>query len=283
MTLDQSPSGKDRLSELEALLPSSQANLRRLSVLLDSGEQPKIAVFGKYNHGKSTLLNALIGRDVFKVADKRETISVSEFEHDDVIWIDTPGLDADVNGEDDRRARTAALESADVLCLVHNVKAGELDRSEMQLYKELMRQDKNYRSKLILVLTQIDQVTAEDLDQVVKAIDDQLPDIKIVQVSAFRYLRGVSEKKKGFIKASGIIEFIDYLGSVKSEITKLRNKEAKRLIQKARVELSDLIKDRKKDLDSVRSDQNKHVKAFITDINSAREKILARAEKLDLV
>jgi len=269
--------------ELEAVLPSSKANLRRLSVLINAAEQPKIAVFGKYNHGKSTLLNALIGRDIFKVADKRETIAVSDFSHDGVTWIDTPGLDADIHGEDDRRAMTAALESADILCLIHNVKAGELDRSEMQLYKQLMRQDSNYRSKLVLVLTQIDQINPEDLKQVLKKIDEQLPDLSVSKVSALRYMRGIEEQKLGFVKASGIPEFLDYLKSLKAEVAQLRRKEGKRLVRKARIEMNELLNDRKKALTSAINDVEKFRNGFEQDIQDARKKVLDRAKELDLV
>lgn len=272
-----------RLSELEAVLPSSKANLRRISTLMGAGEEPKIAVFGKYNHGKSTLLNALIGKEIFKVADKRETVSVGEFSHEGVTWIDTPGLDADVHGEDDRRAMTAALESADILCLVHNVKAGELDRHEMQIYRQLMRQDSNYRSKLVLVLTQIDQVTPEDLEQVANKIDSQLPDLKMANVSAVRYARGIHEDKSGFVKASGMLEFLDYLNSLKSEVVSLRRKEGKRLVRKARVELSELIKDREKALAGAISNAENYEKGFRSDIENARDKVLSRGKKLGLV
>lgn len=282
MTLENNKSWSEKLSALKVLLPSSQANLSRLSSLLVNDGQPKIAVFGKYNHGKSTLLNALIGEDVFKVADKRETTSVSEYSHNQVTWIDTPGLDADVKGEDDKRAMAAALESADILCLVHNVKAGELDRSEMQLYKQLIRQDNNYRSKLILVLSQIDQVTTEDLEVVVDKIHDQLPDLQISKVSALRYVRGKCEDKKGFIKASGVDEFLAYLGTLKTEVSELRIKEARRLIRKARVELAEIINDRKHALTSAKSDLQEYEQRFWSDLDYNRKNIVKRAETLGL-
>jgi small GTP-binding protein len=272
----------EMFGELEVVLPSSKANIRRLLVLISTGKQPKIAVFGKYNHGKSTLLNALIGQEIFKVADKRETIAVSDFSHDGVTWIDTPGLDADVHGEDDRRAMEAALESADILCLVHNVKAGELDRREMQLYKQLMRQDSNYRSKLVLVLTQIDQVNPEDLNQVLKKIDEQLPDLNVSKVSALRYVRGIEEQKPGFVKASGIPEFLAYLKSLKVEVAQLRKKEGKRLVRKARVEINELINDRKKALASAISNVETFENGFERDIQRAGKKVLDHAKKLGL-
>jgi hypothetical protein len=62
----------------------------------------------KYNHGKSRLLNELIGGNTFAVADKRETVKLSASVHQGVRWLDAPGLDADVGTEDDRQALHAA-------------------------------------------------------------------------------------------------------------------------------------------------------------------------------
>ncbi|WP_290536743.1 GTPase [Alcanivorax sp.] len=283
MTLKKNKDWSDDLAMLEALLPSSKQNLRRISAMMEGGECPKIAAFGKYNHGKSTLLNALVGKEVFKVADKRETTEVSEFNHDSVIWIDTPGLDADVQGVDDKRAMTAALESADILCLVHNVKAGELDRSEMQLYRKLMKQDRNYSGKMMLVLSQIDQVTPENLEDVENEIRRQLPDLQIFSVSSLRYTRGIQEGKDGFIKASGMKEFLEFLEELKNNIGDTRRREGLRLVRKARVELKEMINHRNADLESAVVNLEKHEKDFWSDFDVARKKIMKRTEDLGLV
>ena len=49
------------LPRFAKLVPALEQEAKRLQVILDSSENVQIAVFGKYNHGKSTLLNALIG------------------------------------------------------------------------------------------------------------------------------------------------------------------------------------------------------------------------------
>ena len=46
--------------------------------------------------------------------------------------------------------------------IVHNAKAGELDKAELNLYQRLMRQDKNYKAKMILVLTHMEQLTEDN-------------------------------------------------------------------------------------------------------------------------
>lgn len=40
-----------------------------------------VTVSGKYNHGKSRLLNEMIGHAAFVVADKRETVALAEHVH----------------------------------------------------------------------------------------------------------------------------------------------------------------------------------------------------------
>lgn len=273
---------RESMAYLETIVPSSGENLRRILFLMQVGKQPRVAAFGKYNHGKSTLLNALIGEDVFKVADKRQTTHVDEYLHDQVVWIDTPGLDADVSGEDDRRAMSAALESADILFLVHSAKAGELDDRELKVYKQLMRQDSNYRSKLILVLTQIDQVAPDELDEVIGRIHSQLPDLQIFMVSSYRYIRGSRDGVEKFIEASGLRELLSYFNSLKEGVYELRRKEALRLIGKARVELEELINDRQNALVGVSGDVELYERQFFSDVERAREKVLDRAMVLSL-
>lgn len=48
-------------------------NVERFNHLQKTDHKPRIAVFGKFNQGKSTLLNALVGQDIFVASDKRET------------------------------------------------------------------------------------------------------------------------------------------------------------------------------------------------------------------
>ncbi|MGI9280372.1 MAG: GTPase [Endozoicomonas sp.] len=232
-------------------IPSSSENLGRLKHLKHQTGNPRVAVFGKYNHGKSTLLNALIGQDIFSAADKRETLVNKEYEHEGVVWVDTPGLDADVHGQDDKEARNGAFKIADFLFLVHNVKAGELDKYEQQLYRDLMKQDRNYKSKMFLVLTQIDQLPSDDLQRVMNSINQQMPDITIIPVSAMRYLRGIREEKSRFVEVSGMNGLFNLTHTLKEDITQFRQKEIKRLVDKTRIEIFDLLDSKNKELASL--------------------------------
>ena len=194
-----------------SLVPTSEPLLRRLNVLLQTAaEPPRIAVLGKYNHGKSSLLNALVGTDHFGVSDKRETVAISEYEHNSVVWIDTPGLDADPVKGDDRKAYKVAFEVADFLLLVHAVTEGELDRAEVDTFMVLGRQDTYYRQKMALVLTKIDQHERAEVAAVEKKCRAQLQDtvdlreFDVLPVSVVRHgksrLRSLSGMDKVFAR-----------------------------------------------------------------------------------
>jgi GTPase Era involved in 16S rRNA processing len=259
--------------KLVNFLPSQKTNnsVNRLSFLLEGPKKTRIAVFGKYNHGKSTLLNSLVGHEHFKAADKRETVEVSELENNDVVWVDTPGLDADIHGKDDDLAKEAAFKVADFIFLVHNVKAGELDKYEEGLFNKLLRQDNNYKQKLFLILTQIDQLEKDDLDAVISSIHCQMPDLKILPVSATRYAKGVKESKDVYIKASGMLALTSLVDDLVSSSSLLKAKEIKRLKMKTIVELQEQLDMQEKELDSLSFKRKKREKEFVTSVSKLFE------------
>src|SRR5699024_11841545 len=90
-----------------------------MQLLMDQQRLPTITVVGKYNHGKSSLLNALVGETHFAVADKRQTRCLERAVADGVCWLDAPGLDADIRSEDDAHAHQAAWLEGDVRLCFH--------------------------------------------------------------------------------------------------------------------------------------------------------------------
>lgn len=231
------------INALLHFLPQEEQNLNRLAFIKNNSSKPRIAVFGKYNHGKSTLLNALIGEEFFKAADKRETVENRELEQEKVIWIDTPGLDADVNRQDDAKAIKGAFEVADYLFLVHQAQAGELDKYELDVFLKLARQDKNYSQKMFLIITQVDQKSPDDVAIVERKIREQLmqfidlQQLEVIKVSAQRYLRGIQENKSIFCERSNINELFSLTGKLVEQIDAAREKELKRLKSKILLEL----------------------------------------------
>lgn len=76
---------------------------------------PRIMVFGAYNAGKSTLINALVGSEVAPVADHPETAHVTSYPWHGFMLDDTPGLDAPIEHEQITRSH---LETSDAVLFV---------------------------------------------------------------------------------------------------------------------------------------------------------------------
>ena len=224
-----------------SLYPQLDEHVRRLNFLKNDAAQPRVVVFGKFNHGKSTLLNALLGQDLFAASDARQTV-VNQTHIDqrrELIWVDTPGLDADVLGKDDQKAHESAMQTADIILLVHNLKTGELDRSEAEYFTKLLKGTSGFAKKTLLVLTQIDQVNDEQRDQALKIIQRQFPDLKLHLVSAVRYQKGMATNKSVFVERSGIPELLKSIEQLKSGVLQSRDEEIKLVGQSIRAVLVD--------------------------------------------
>ncbi|MEH6388489.1 MAG: GTPase [Pseudomonas profundi] len=62
-------------------------------------QQPVVMVYGVYNAGKSTLINALLGEERAPAGDVPLTALVSSYQIGDVSILDTPGIDAPIEHE----------------------------------------------------------------------------------------------------------------------------------------------------------------------------------------
>ncbi|WP_256661880.1 MULTISPECIES: GTPase [Gammaproteobacteria] len=249
--------------DIAAVLPGRDHDLTRLRVLAEGGI-PIVTVIGKYNHGKSRLLNELLGHDAFAVADRRETVALSECERDGVRWLDAPGIDADVGVEDDRHAMQAAWLQSDIRLFVHAAKEGELDAQERALLGELRADAGRTRRKTLFVLSQVDQLADEaELDKVIDALQSQLPDLKPIPVSATRHRLGVQEGKRLMFERSGFPRLRDELATSLSGVQMARAHETALLLGEILAELQALHSRHKAALAESRARQRQQRLAFV--------------------
>lgn len=187
--------------------------LMDLQQLLHSSQQHGIRIVntGLLKAGKSTLYNCLVdavGEERFKTGTVRTTMSRQEYQYGDFIYIDTPGIDH--VGEETAEAITA-LKTADIVLFIHNLKSGELDKSEVAFLQDIAKHwgnNQDFIKRTIFVMTHLADVEAQ-ASAIIAQIEKQITHIftakpMIKSISATRYRKGFSEHKKVLIERSGI-------------------------------------------------------------------------------
>ncbi|OAA83038.1 [FeFe] hydrogenase H-cluster maturation GTPase HydF [Clostridium ljungdahlii] len=158
-----------------------------------------IALFGKRNAGKSSIINALTGQDIAIVSDVRGTTTDPVYKSMEIlpigpcVIIDTAGLDDEGELGELRKEKTlSVLNKTDISIIVIDSTAGITDYDE-----SIINQIKNKKIPLIGVLNKIDAADIKDLD--IEHMKKELK-IPIIKVSALKR-KGILELKNQIIAA----------------------------------------------------------------------------------
>lgn len=283
--------------DLDSILNQYKKNL---SQIIDNKRYVKIAVAGRMNHGKSSLLNSLIGDNIFKVQDIRETTANSRYElFEDVLLVDTPGLDANIN---DDAIANVAYESSNIILFVHNYNVGDFHKGELEALKRIadFHNSEAFGDRFILVLTGKDSVTDQNDRALIKL--KLLKDIKqfcgiqnfpTFEVSNTTFMKGKLENKDKLITYSGIPTLLEYITSKIDELKPLRTKqtiEKIRNIQATAINLfNEILQNKTVNLDTELIDADKLYEEYktlitkeINDLHSQYEHLKQEEEELNL-
>ena len=147
-----------------------------------------IAVMGRPNVGKSTLLNRLLKQKVAAVSPKPQTtrlqqLGILTIPEAQLLFIDTPGLHHPKHklGEFMNKDATIALEEADIALVILD---GSFPPStEDHLFGSAFQQLKN-KPSVILALNKIDKLTAGQTNEIASLYQGLFPDGEITLISA---------------------------------------------------------------------------------------------------
>lgn len=150
-----------------------------------AANRPHIAVFGRRNAGKSSLINALTNQELALVSEIPGTTADPVYKKMEllplgpVVMIDTAGIDDTGSlGELRIKKTREVMRRSDLALLVVDPESG-LGEPEIGLEKKLSERN----IPVLFVINKMDQVEKPDLDQIKEKIEEKFA-AEIVQVSA---------------------------------------------------------------------------------------------------
>lgn len=147
-----------------------------------------VAIIGRPNAGKSTLVNRLVGQKIAIVTSKPQTTrnriqGIVTKQEGQVVFIDTPGLhEADsALGRQMMQEVAAALEGIDVLLMMVDASHTALHADELLLAKA-----RRFRGKTILALNKVDRLPKPKLLPLIDSFAKAFEFAHIVPISALK-------------------------------------------------------------------------------------------------
>lgn len=172
---------------------------------------PEVMVYGVYNAGKSTLINALFGREEAKIGDVPTTDKVDVYQWQGFRLHDTPGIDAPIEHEEVTQEK---LDRADVVIFVISTDGVAAEGKTYQVAAKLLHS----RRQVMLVLNNKSALEPDSVeliairDQMRKSLQQAADDlglgsveqVPIFVVNALSGLRAKLEDKASLLQHSGL-------------------------------------------------------------------------------
>ena len=145
-----------------------------------------MALVGRPNSGKSTLLNAFLGQKVAIVSDKPQTTRISILgikttDKGQIVFIDNPGIHKPLHTLNKRMMNFvySALETSDVVCLLVDAteKFGHGDEYVLEILRKV-------KTPVFLLINKVDIVRKDRVLPVIDRYKDLFPFRDIVPISA---------------------------------------------------------------------------------------------------
>ncbi len=274
---------------LEKILPTQAKDniaFRELQTIFEDKREESdatIMVYGVYNAGKSTLINALIGKEVAEVDDVPKTAIVSEYKCNNYLILDTPGIDAPLEHEEITQAQ---LIKTDMIIFVVNPVGVAEEKKTLSALVDLFMQNK----KVFIVFNEKDTFSDSDFiklkDQTWKLLQDIaserslntniISQVPIFKIDAKTALEGKLTNEQLLIEVSGYYE-------LENALNKFINSNIKIVVfDRLKAQLSTFIEKLSKDLESSsNSEVVKQYEGFIREIS--QEKITIRKDLFEEV
>ena len=163
------------------------------SLLIGKGENMEefksgfVAIIGRTNVGKSTLINMLVGEKIAAMANKVQTTrtaikGIVNREKSQIVFIDTPGIHKPKTKLNNTMIETSfsSIPDADVILFLIEADSNEVGRGDSKILEKI----KESKKKTILLINKIDLVEKESLLKLIDLYSKEYEFETIIPISA---------------------------------------------------------------------------------------------------
>lgn len=148
-----------------------------------------VAMLGRTNVGKSTLLNMLVGEKVAATANKVQTTrtaikGIVNRENAQIIFIDTPGIHKPKTKLNETMVETSfgVINEIDLILFVIEATSDEIGRGDMRILEKI----KDSHKKAILIINKIDLVKREKLLKLIDIYQKEYNFEAVIPISSLK-------------------------------------------------------------------------------------------------
>ena len=148
-----------------------------------------VAMLGRTNVGKSTLVNLLVGEKVAATANKVQTTrtaikGIVNRENSQIVFIDTPGIHKPKTKLNETMVETSfgVIDGIDLILFVIEATSTEIGRGDMKILEKI----KESKKKAILIINKIDLVKRENLLQLIDMYQKEYNFEAVIPISSLK-------------------------------------------------------------------------------------------------
>ena len=148
-----------------------------------------VAMLGRTNVGKSTLVNLLVGEKIAATANKVQTTRTAirrivNRENSQIIFIDTPGIHKPKTKLNETMIETSfgVIKDIDLILFVIEATSDEIGRGDMRILEKI----KESKKKAILIINKIDLVKKESLLKLIDLYQKEYNFEAVIPVSSIK-------------------------------------------------------------------------------------------------